>query len=56
MNKEQLIKELNQMIKEGKYNAEEFEKTHDFDYISQYNIYSVIEFIEDILKAIQEME
>ena len=56
MNKEELINGLNEMIKEAKYNAEEFEKTHDFDYISDYNVYSLIEVFESIVQIISNME
>lgn len=56
MNKEELIKELNQTIKDAKLNVKEFEKTHDFDYISDYNVYSLIEFFESIVQIISNME
>lgn len=56
MSKEELIKGLNQTIKDAKLNVKEFEKTHDFDYISEYNIYSIIELLEELIKIINEME
>lgn len=56
MNKEELIKGLNEMIKDAKLNVKEFEKTHDFDYISDYNVYSLIELFESIVQIISNME
>ena len=56
MSKAELVERLKQTVKQIKSDIKEFEETKDFEYLTEYNAYSIKEFLEDLANEIENMK
>lgn len=56
MSKEEIVERLKGTVKQIESDIKEFEKTKDFEYLTEYNAYSIKEFLEDLANEINNMK
>ena len=56
MDKDEIIVRLKEMLDEAENNIKKFEETKDFDYISEYNIYTVKDLFKELIGFLEDKE
>lgn len=56
MAKDEIIVRLKEMLDEAENNIKKFEETKNFDYISEYNIYTVKDLFKELIGFLEDKE
>ena len=56
MAKDEIIVRLKEMLDEAENNIKKFEETKNFDYISEYNIYTIKDLFKELIGFLEDKE